>query len=234
MNVDYNTSRNHLILSEYGRNIQRLVEHLKTIEDKEARNRFANGIISVMGQLNPHLRDVMDYKHKLWDHLFIIAGFELDVDSPYPIPVKENFDTKPQLVPYSINKIRYRFYGKNTELMLKKAAEMQDGPEKTAFINSIGSFMKISCKSWNDENITDEAVADHITVMSNGELKIDLQSEDINFEYREKNLVQRKPLFVQNNAQNKNRFNKNNRNKNNNPNAKKNPNQNNRKQKPAS
>lgn len=169
---EYNSARNHLVFSEYGRNVQRLVEFMARIEDRVERNRKANTIIAIMGNLNPHLRDTADYKHKLWDHLFAMANFNLDVDSPYPLPTPETINKKPAAVPYLGNKIRFRFYGRNVQSMIKTAALMDDGDEKRYFINMIASFMRNSSKNWNDENLSAEAIVEHIEVLSEGKLII--------------------------------------------------------------
>lgn len=190
--MEYNTSRNPLAISEYGRNVQRMVEYVLTIESKEDRTRLANGIISIMAQLNPSVREVVDYKHKLWDHLHVISDFKLDVDSPFPLPTPDVITAKPQRVKYPQHKIQFKFYGKNVEFMVKKAAEMEDGPEKMAFINIIGTFMKNACQNWNEENIPDDAILNHLEMLSDGMIKLDANSEGINFVSRER-LVQHRP-----------------------------------------
>lgn len=169
---EYNSVRNQLVFSEYGRNVQRLVEYLGTIEDRDERNRKANTVIAIMGNLNPHLRDTADYKHKLWDHLFAMSNFTLDVDSPYPLPTPETINKKPERVAYLGNHIKFRFYGRNVQSMVKEAADMEEGEEKQYFINMIASFMRNSSKNWNDENLSPEAIAQHLEVLSEGRLKI--------------------------------------------------------------
>lgn len=169
---EYNTVRNYLVFSEYGRNVQKLVEYLGTIEDRAERNRKANTVIAIMGNLNPHLRDTADYKHKLWDHLFAMSGFKLDVDSPYPIPTPETINKKPEPIPYLGNKIRFRFYGRNVQSMVKSAAEIEDPEVKQYFVNMVASFMRNSSKNWNDENLSAEAIAEHIEVLSEGRLQV--------------------------------------------------------------
>lgn len=169
---EYNSVRNQLVFSEYGRNVQRLVEYLGTIEDRDERNRKANTVIAIMGNLNPHLRDTADYKHKLWDHLFAMSNFTLDVDSPYPLPTPETINKKPETVAYLGNHIKFRFYGRNVQSMVKEAADMEEGEEKQYFINMIASFMRNSSKNWNDENLSPEAIAQHLEVLSEGRLKI--------------------------------------------------------------
>jgi hypothetical protein len=171
---DYNTTRPALLYSEYGRNIQNMVKYIKTLDSKEERNKHAQAVIDLMGFLNPHLRDVADFKHKLWDHLFIIADFDLDVDSPYPIPSKESLDTKPQRVPYPLNKIKYKHYGKTVELMIEKAKEIKDEPErKSQMVASIANFMKMSYVTWNKDTVSDDTIISDLKLLSRGELEIE-------------------------------------------------------------
>lgn len=180
LNAEYNTGRNHLIISEYGRNIQKMIEYAVAEGDRDKRNKLAQALIALMGTMNPHLRDVADYKHKLWDHLFVMSDFKLDVDSPYPIPNRETLFSKPESMAYPQKKIRFKFYGKNIEQMIQKAAEMEDGPTKSGFINIIGSFMKNACKNWNEEMLADEEILAHLEMLSGGRIKM-TQSDDIQF-----------------------------------------------------
>lgn len=214
---EYNTVRNHLVFSEYGRNVQRLVEFLGTIQDRAERNRKANTVIAIMGNLNPHLRDTADYKHKLWDHLFAMSNFTLDVDSPYPIPTPEILNKKPDRVAYLGNHIKFRFYGRNVQSMIKTAAEMEEGEEKQYFINMIASFMRNSSKNWNDENLSAEAIVDHIAVLSEGRLKI--RPEELTLSEVARYQTGYRPSNNQrnNNFKNNNRNFKNNRNQNQKP-----------------
>ncbi|NCU33475.1 MAG: DUF4290 domain-containing protein, partial [Candidatus Moranbacteria bacterium] len=128
--MEYNTQRSKMSISEYGRNIQKMIEGLQLIEDREKRNQQARAIIQVMGQLNPHLRDVNDFKHKLWDHLFIMSDFKLDVDSPYPIPSAEILERKPEKLKYAENHIKFKHYGRHIERIIEKACEMEEGEER--------------------------------------------------------------------------------------------------------
>lgn len=214
---EYNTTRPSLLYSEYGRNIQNMVKYIKTLESKEERNKHAQAVIDLMGFLNPHLRDVADFKHKLWDHLFIIADFDLDVDSPYPIPSKESLDTKPQRIPYPSNKIKYKHYGKTVELMIEKAKSIKDEPErKSSMVASIANFMKMSYVTWNKDSVSDESIINDLKVLSTGELVLD---ENINLnkvEVRNQPNKQRQNNnFKQRNNNNNNRNNNNNNKKNN-------------------
>ncbi len=127
MEYDYNTARKKLILPEYGRNIQKMVDHILTIEDREERNKAARTIIGIMGNLNPHLRDINDFKHKLWDHLAIIADFKLDIDAPYELPTQELLEERPKKIDYNQKSIRFKHYGHSIALMIEKAVEMEEG-----------------------------------------------------------------------------------------------------------
>ena len=172
MNYDYNTQRKLMALPEYGRNVQKMVDHIKTIEDRDERNRAAKTIISIMGNLNPHLRDVGDFKHKLWDHLALIANFELDIDSPYPVPEPSKFVEKPKLVPYSKGGIRYLHYGRIIELMIDYASEMEDGDQKEYLTTLIVNQMKKSYITWNRGQVADEVIIGNMKLLSRGRLKM--------------------------------------------------------------
>lgn len=172
MNYDYNTQRKRMALPEYGRNVQRMVDHLKTIEDREERNRAAKTVISIMGNLNPHLRDVGDFKHKLWDHLALIADFELDIDAPYPPPEPSKFMEKPKQIPYNQKDIRYLHYGRIIELMIDSACELEEGPEKEYLTSLILNQMKKAYVTWNRSQVTDEVIIADMKVLSGGRLKI--------------------------------------------------------------
>jgi hypothetical protein len=172
MNYDYNTQRKRMALPEYGRNVQKMVDHIKTIEDRAERNRAAKTIISIMGNLNPHLRDVGDFKHKLWDHLALIASFELDIDSPYPVPEPAKFVEKPKQVPYKQGDIRFLHYGRIIELMIDAASEMQEGSEKEYLTTLIVNQMKKSYITWNRGQVADEVIIGDMKLLSRGKLKM--------------------------------------------------------------
>jgi len=159
-------------ISEYGRNIQKMIEYIMTIDDREKRNKLTRATIQVMGQLNPHLRDVNDFKHKLWDHLFIMSNFKLDVDSPYPIPSAETLTRKPERLGYATNHITYRHYGRHIERMIEKAKEFPDGEEKDALIKMIANHLKKSYLIWNRDAVTDEEIASHLELLSGGKLTL--------------------------------------------------------------
>ena len=171
--MEYNTQLPHLQIPEYGRNIQVMIEHAVTIEDRDERNKCAKAIIQIMGQLNPHLRDISDYTHKLWDHLFLISKFKLDVDSPYPKPNAETFTTKPKTVPYPATKIRYKHYGKTIERIIDVSKTYQEGDEKKELTRLIANHLKKSYVNWNKDSVTDDVIFKQFKEMTNNELHID-------------------------------------------------------------
>lgn len=171
--MEYNTQLPHLQIPEYGRNIQVMIEHAVTIEDRDERNKCARAIIQIMGQLNPHLRDISDYTHKLWDHLFLISKFKLDVDSPYTKPNAETFTTKPKTVPYPATKIRYKHYGKTIERIIDVAKTYQEGDEKKELTRLIANHLKKSYVNWNKDSVTDDVIFKQFKEMTNNELHID-------------------------------------------------------------
>lgn len=172
MELEYNTSRNKLVISEYGRHIQKLVEHAIEIKDKKDRQRFVEGIINIMGDLNPHLRDVADFKHKLWDHLFVISNFQLDVDSPYEKPVIEKLFEKPEPLNYPNSKIKYNHYGKVIELMIIEASNMEDKELKKKLVIAIANQMKKSYVNWNLDSVEDEVIFNQLKKLSNNKLEV--------------------------------------------------------------
>jgi len=173
MTYDYNSSREKLFLPEYGRNIQKMVNHIKTIEDREERNKAAHTVIAVMGNLNPHLRDVNDFKHKLWDHLALIADFDLDIDSPYDWPERESLQSQPERVPYHQHRIAKKHYGRSIVLMIEKAVALEPGEEKADLIRMIAYHMKKSYLTWNREAVSDEEIFADMKTLSGGVLIVD-------------------------------------------------------------
>lgn len=170
MTFDYNSTRNKLILAEYGRNVQNMVAYICTLPTKEERNRHAQVVIDLMGFLNPHLRDVADFKHKLWDHLHIISNFKIDVDCPYPVPTADVLHVKPDPIPYPQQRIRYKHYGKTVEVLIKQARSIEDPQRKQAMVQSIANFMKMAYVTWNKDSVTDETIISDLKDLSNGEL----------------------------------------------------------------
>ncbi len=159
-------------ISQYGRNIQKMIEYIMTVDDREERNKLTKATIDIMGQLNPHLRDVTDFKHKLWDHLFIMSDFKLDVDSPYPKPSPEILTKKPEKLKYASNDINFKHYGRNLERMIAKATEFEEGKEKDALITLIANHMKKCYLTWNRESVNDSEISEHLSILSNGKLKL--------------------------------------------------------------
>ena len=170
--MEYNTSLTKLIIPEYGRNVQKMVHSIIAIEDREKRNHQAKSIIEVMGNLNPHLRDVPDFKHKLWDHLFIMSDFHLDVDSPYDRPSKESFEEKPEMLKYSDNNIKFRHYGKILPLIIKRTIDLDEGEYKDFLVFTIANHMKKSYLTWNKANVEDEVILKHLSQISDDKLSM--------------------------------------------------------------
>lgn len=179
MDLEYNTGRPGLVLPEHGRNVKKMVNFALTVEDKEERNKVVNAIIKVMGQLNPQLRDHDDYAHKLWDHIFILSDFKLDVDSPYPIPTKETFETKPDQVPYPSGKIRYGHYGKVLEDFVSRIDEAKDEEEKKHLINVTANLMKRFYLTWNRNSVEDETIVKQLNELSGGKLNLTAADVDL-------------------------------------------------------
>ncbi|MEM7162259.1 MAG: DUF4290 domain-containing protein [Bacteroidota bacterium] len=177
--LEYNSTRPHLSLPEYGRNVQKMVNFCKTVEDREERNKVASAIINLMGQLNPHLRDVEDYTHKLWDHLYIMADFDLDVESPYPVPARETFQERPERIPYPAGRPKYGHYGKAVQDLIKKACEIENPDEKKYLVNLIANLMKRFYLTWNRDSVRDEVILAHIEELSDGKLKV--SPEEVQF-----------------------------------------------------
>lgn len=169
--MDYNTGRNYLGMKEYGRHVQRMVEYLLTIEDRAKRQQQALGVIELMGFLNPHLKNVEDFKHKLWDHLFFISDFKLDVDSPYPIPQKETYKLKPDPLPYPKRHPKYAHLGKNLEVVINKALAQEDPEKKAGFAHAIAYYMKLAYSNWHKELVHDDAIRSELDTITGGELE---------------------------------------------------------------
>jgi hypothetical protein len=169
--MEYNTTRNHLIMREYGRHIQRMIEYLLTIEDPEVRERNAAVVIELMGFLNPHLKNVEDFRHKLWDHLFLISDFKLDVSSPYPIPTAETLKQKSDPLPYPKRYPKHAHLGKNLELIIDKALQEENPEKKNGFANAIAYYMKLAYNNWHKETVHDDAIQGELSAITNGQLE---------------------------------------------------------------
>lgn len=177
--LEYNAERPHLIIPEYGRHLQKLIDQATLIESKEERNKAAKYIIQVMGSLNPHLRDVPDFQHKLWDQIFIMSDFKLDVDSPYPIPTREVINLKPDRLDYPQKNPKYRFYGNNIKYMIDVANSWDEGEMKNALVKVIANHMKKSYLSWNKDTVTDVVIFEHLYELSEGTLNLLQSTEEL-------------------------------------------------------
>lgn len=181
-------------LPEYGRSVQNMVDHALTIEDRAERQRCANTIINIMGSMFPHLRDVPDFKHKLWDHLAIMADFKLDIDYPFEVVKKEDLVMKPEKMEYPNGKIRYRHYGRFLEGMIKKAVDVEDEVEKKRLLHMLAVQMKKSLNNWNKDGMEDQKIANDLREYTQG--AIDLTVEDLGLnEPRYNNNNQRKQFY---------------------------------------
>lgn len=175
MQLEYNTERTDVRLKEYGRNIQKLVEHIKTIEDKEKRSEYAKTLTDLMRQINPNVKDGQDYEQKLWDDLYNISKFDLDVEAPYPMPEEAAIGKKPERVPYKKSKIKYLHYGRSVEIMIEQATKMEDPETRETAIIHIGRLMKTFYNTWNKDNIEDEIILKQIKQLSDNQLDIDIE-----------------------------------------------------------
>lgn len=201
--MNYNSAKPKLIMPEYGRHIQEMVEYVKTIEDPEKRQKNAETIIELMGILNPHLKNVEDFRHKLWDHLFTIANFDLDVKSPYPIPTREDIFRKPEKIPYPKPGKTHRHLGKNILTLIDKACNETYEEKREALTRLIAYYMKLAYNNWHREIVHDEMIRDEIEVLSNGRLQYNVG--DVRVKFSNKN--QKK--YHQNNRNNRNNRNQN-------------------------
>lgn len=174
--LEYNGERPHLIIPEYGRHIQKLIDHCINIKEIEERNKMAKAIVDVMGNLQPHLRDVPDFKHKLWDQLYIMSNFKLDVTFPYEKPEKEVLQAKPEPLPYPKSASKYRFYGNNIQTMIEAALTWEEGEQREALYFAIANHMKKCYLNWNKDTVDDIVIFKHLMDLSKG--KIDLSVKD--------------------------------------------------------
>jgi hypothetical protein len=177
--LEYNTERVHLIIPEYGRHIQKMVNDATAMEDAEERNKTAKAIIAVMGNLQPHLRDVPDFQHKLWDQLFIMSDFKLDVESPYGKPSREELAERPEPLEYPQNHPKYRFYGNNIKRMIDVAVSWEKGEMREGLAMTIANHMKKCFLNWNKDTVEDDVIFDHLFELSNGEINLKERDEQL-------------------------------------------------------
>jgi len=179
MKITYNSARPDLAIPEYGRSIHNMVNYCMGIEDREERNRCARAIIKTMGNLFPHLRDIEDFNHKLWDHLHVMADFKLDVDSPYPKPEPETFTTKPRPVHYPKGRIRFGHYGRTIQNIITEVAKEEDEEKRKELAVAVANLMKRSAVVWNQSSVKDEAIASDLKKLSDGKLVVENPGEDL-------------------------------------------------------
>ncbi|MDR2222992.1 MAG: DUF4290 domain-containing protein [Flavobacteriaceae bacterium] len=217
--LGYNTTKNKLVIPEYGRHLQMFIEQICLMENQDERNKAANYAIKVMGDMNPHLRDVPDFQHKLWDQLFMIADFKLDVESPFPIATRESVHSKPEKLDYPQHHPKYRFYGNNITYMINEALKFEDGDMKDALIMVIANHMKKSYLSWNKETVKDEVIFEHLYELSDGRINLAKKEEELSttanlMQVNKKQSNKTNYTSNQKNSQNNNQKNNNNNNNN--------------------
>lgn len=211
--MQYNTKRTRLIMPEYGRNIQQMVDFVLTIEDPVKRQKNAQSIIELMGILNPHLKNVEDFKHKLWDHLYIISDFEIDVDSPYPVPTREKIFRKPDPLPYPKNNIQFRHLGKNISKVMEKALETTNEEKRAGFSQAIAYCMKLAYTNWHNDPVHEDIIREELYEISEGALSYDGMSGKVRFgKHNNNNTIAHHNNNRRNNQNNRNMQGKNNNN----------------------
>lgn len=168
--MDYNTQREKLLMPEYGRHVQKMIEQVKQIQDREKRNEQIKAVVSVMAILNPQLKDMNDFKQKLWDHVQIISDFDIDIDSPFPIPTRDNIHSKPSPIPYQNNPLKAAHYGRNIQNMIEVIAAREDGEMKDLMIKSMASYMRQQYLIWNKDSVSEETIFNDIKKLSEGRL----------------------------------------------------------------
>lgn len=178
-NLEYNSERNKLIIPEYGRHIQKMIEKAVAVKDDKKRNEMALAIVEVMGNLTPHLRDVADFQQQLWDQLFIMSDFKLEVDSPFPKPSPEEINQKPTPLDYPENNPKYRFYGNNIKRMIDEVKDWEESDKKEGIILTIANHMKKSYLNWNKDMVDDKIIFDHLYELSDGKINLNIKDEDL-------------------------------------------------------
>ncbi|MBL6649201.1 MAG: DUF4290 domain-containing protein [Flavobacteriaceae bacterium] len=178
-NLQYNTERTKLIIPEYGRHLHKMIDQALECNNRVKRNNLAKAIIGVMGNMNPHLRDVPEFQHKLWDQLFIMSNFELDIDSPYPLPSKEVYEERPDKLEYPQNFPKYRFYGNNIKRMIDIAVSWEEGEMKKQLVYVIANHMKKCFLNWNKDTVEDDVIFSHLNELSNGKIVYDSKEKSL-------------------------------------------------------
>lgn len=170
--MDYNTQREKLIMPEYGRHVQDMIKYVSSIPDKEKRNEQIQAVVQVMGTLNPQLRDIVDFRHKLWDHVQIISDFKIDIDSPYPIPTRESINTQPEIIPIDKTPVKAACYGRNIQNMIDVIAQREEGPVKDYMIKTLACYMQQQYLIWNKDSVNEETIFEDIRKLSEGKLVV--------------------------------------------------------------
>lgn len=183
--MEYNTTRDKLLIPEYGRNVQKMVSFMMTIPERDKRTRYAEMIIDLMATLNPGLKIMEDYKHKLWDHLYFISDFKLDVDSPFPPPTREEMFARPEPLPYPQTKVAVRHFGKNLNSLIEKAIAETDEEKRQSMTQLIGYYMKLAYINWHREPVHDDMIKNELSVLTNGKLQYEQGGYRVYFDARQ-------------------------------------------------
>jgi len=170
--MEYNTTHGTMKISEYGRNIENMVLHITSLTDREQRNRMTATLVNILAIMNPDMRDQVDIKHKLYDHIHIMSDFKLDIDSPYPVPPRPEEAPRPERIPYTQEKIKLRPYGKYMQRMIEKAVEFEEGEEKEELVKTIANNLKKMYLNWNRDSVNDELIHEHLSLLSGTKLKL--------------------------------------------------------------
>jgi hypothetical protein len=185
--MEYNTTRSKLLMPEYGRNVQKMIEYLVSVDDREKRLKQAEIIIELMGTLNPHLKQIEDYKHKLWDHLFQMTDFNLDVDAPYPCPTPEMIYKKPEVLPYPQENFRHRHLGKNIQVLLERAMKEENEETRQGLTQAVGYYMKLAYANWHKEPVHDDMIKNELAEISGGKLAYETGGYRVHFDNNNNN-----------------------------------------------
>ena len=170
--MEYNTQRKKIVTKEYGRNIQRMIEYVQSIQDRDLRNQQARAAINAMASLSNGSKKTADFWQKLWDEIFVIADFQLDIDSPFPIPEKKEIEAKPNLIPYPKNQIKFPPYGKNIEVIIHSLADEPDSPQKDLCVEQLATQLKGLYLKYNRDSVNDDLIRKHLDILSEGKLKL--------------------------------------------------------------
>ena len=205
--MEYNTSRDRLKVPEYGRNIQQMIQHAVTIENRDERNKFAKAVVEVMCQIGYGMKGTEDFKQRIWDQLFFISDFKLDVDSPFPKPEPDRSLNKPEKISYPTKDMKFKHYGKTVEGLIAYACNLNDGEEKIALVKSIANLMKRFYLNWNRDSVNEDLIKNHLSILSQGKLNLPEDFEFVNTSdiVGNSNFKKRKPFNGQKNQRNKQR-----------------------------